>query len=337
MNAPDNGPSHEDIMKIMEDNLWTREQVQRLANAFNLAPGQNLLDVGCGTGYLMRNFGSFVLRGGGVYGIDRDKQVAETAKQLADRFGFTDFRVFQGPAEELPFGNENFDCVMAQNLLGFVKQPGAVLDEMIRVTRPGGCIALFEPATDTADINWTNTYKLSLEERLLDRECAFVMSEGRAAMGDGRPVGNLVPGWLEQRGLWNVDIRANELVRWMAPPYRSPAQKQARKLALEHPDRNDEEALKAALGYLERGGADEALIERFKNLWQKCRDRFNEAVTEESAAYARGLGHLWCIWGFKPHTHLAEEPGDIAEPPPTLPEDPGEPDSSGNNGETISD
>jgi len=288
------------IQHLVEDTLWTTEQIQRLAGLMGLQPGRAFLDVGCGTGYLMRRLGTFVLPGGQVFGLERDKQAAETAKSLADRMGFEDFRVFHGEAEALPFGDGSFDLTAAHNFLGFVEKPGAVLDEMIRVTKPGGMVALFEPASDTADLSWTNAVALSLEERLIDRECAFRMSEGRAREGEGRVVGSLVPGWLEMRGLVNVNVRANEKVAWIAPPYRSPDQKKTYEQAIAHADRDDREALRRAIGYLEAGGGDGELVRAFESLWEKSRAGLAKGLADESVSLARSQGHLWCIWGMVP-------------------------------------
>lgn len=113
------------------------------------APGQTVLDIGCGVGMtacaLARDHG---LR---VVGIDRQPGMVAWARWRARREGVQDRVQFQvADAQSLPFDDETFDLVMSESVTAFVPDKPRALREYQRVTRRGGAIALNEGV-------WTRT------------------------------------------------------------------------------------------------------------------------------------------------------------------------------------
>lgn len=106
------------------------------ADSAGVAPGQRVLDVGCGPGGL-----TTVLVG--RVGADRVAAVDPSATFVAacrERHPGVDVR--EGVAEELPYGDATFDASLASLVVGFMSDPVAGVAEMRRVTRPGGRLAL---------------------------------------------------------------------------------------------------------------------------------------------------------------------------------------------------
>ena len=102
------------------------------------APGENVLDVGCGTGTLAVALKAKV-RTGEVHGIDASPEMIEVAKEKAVRAGSDiDFRV--ALIEAIPFPDGSFDLVtsslMLHHLPDHLKREG--LAEVRRVLKPGG-------------------------------------------------------------------------------------------------------------------------------------------------------------------------------------------------------
>ena len=98
-------------------------------------PGFDVLDVGCGTGEIStRLVDEFLPKH--VTGID----IAETHIRLAkERYGGLAGLSFQhGDATRMPFEDNRFDVAICRHMLQAVPDPMAVIQEMIRVTRPGG-------------------------------------------------------------------------------------------------------------------------------------------------------------------------------------------------------
>jgi SAM-dependent methyltransferase len=101
-----------------------------------LAPlsGRALLDVGCGTGAVLV---AAARLGARVYGLDAAPAMVAFAR---DRLPDADVRV--GDMEALPSENATFDVVTAFNAVQFAASPQVAVDEMARVTRPGGRVAI---------------------------------------------------------------------------------------------------------------------------------------------------------------------------------------------------
>jgi ubiquinone/menaquinone biosynthesis C-methylase UbiE len=125
-----------------------RDQVfTRLAALSGARPGDRVLDLGCGTGYLTQRMTAVVTPGGTALGIDPSDQVIEHARRLAaDRPGCTFER---GIAERLEAPDASFDVVVSSLMVHHLPAPvrPQALTEMYRVCRPGGrlMVADFRP------------------------------------------------------------------------------------------------------------------------------------------------------------------------------------------------
>lgn len=302
INYSDKKTRHEILIR-QRRGLWTQEQVESLARHFRLRPGMRLLDVGCGHGYALRTWGRYCLPGGELTGLDRDKGLLATAKRHCRREGIGDScRFVAGDAEELPFEDGVFDMALAHVLFCHLEKPERVLDEMVRVTRPGGCVAVFDNAMGGGPhAGWNNRRPPSLRQRLADFELSQRALDGRRKLGHGDfGVGCRLPSWFEARGLRDVDVRANERVRWIAPPYRSPAQRtELRNLR----ERLGQAPARSAWGrehdHMRAGGVKERDIRSCRRGAADSRRRLRRAFERGTLAYAWS-GQFWCVWGFKP-------------------------------------
>lgn len=113
------------------------EWTVKVVAAANLAPGQKVLDVACGTGVLARAAASRVAPGGTVVGLDRNEGMLGVARRVAPAIEWR-----HGLAEALPFEDQAFDAVVSQFGLMFFEDRATALREMWRVLRPGGRLAV---------------------------------------------------------------------------------------------------------------------------------------------------------------------------------------------------
>jgi ubiquinone/menaquinone biosynthesis C-methylase UbiE len=105
--------------------------------------GKTILDVGCGLG---GKTVAYVERGAkSVVGADIVESNAEASQSYATGFDrAADRAVFLvGDAAVLPFGDEVFDTVVANDAMEHFARPGNALAEMQRVIRPGGAVWIF--------------------------------------------------------------------------------------------------------------------------------------------------------------------------------------------------
>src|SRR3954447_4335753 len=123
----------------MRGELLEAEHLARYWWAGRMACGKRVLDAGCGTAY-----GSEILSEAGadeVVGIDIDADLIADAKDaVSDAVS-----LFAGDACDLPFANGSFDLIVCFEVIEHVDNPGAILDELRRVVRPDGVVAVSSP------------------------------------------------------------------------------------------------------------------------------------------------------------------------------------------------
>jgi ubiquinone/menaquinone biosynthesis C-methylase UbiE len=129
---------------------WRALRKKTIAFA-SLQPGEQVLDVGCGTGTLAMEVSRLVGRAGHVTGVDPGAQQITRARAKSARRNLSvDFQI--GVIEQLPFPDQTFDVVfstlMMHHLPKGLKRQG--LGEINRVLRPGGrlIIADFKHKSD---------------------------------------------------------------------------------------------------------------------------------------------------------------------------------------------
>ena len=116
---------------------FTTPTAARLVRFAGVRAGQRVLDVGCGTGVVAI---TAVYAGAKVIGLDLTPELLERARENA-RIGEIEVDWHEGDAEELPFGDREFDVVLSQFGHMFAPRPDVCIAEMLRVLKPGGMIA----------------------------------------------------------------------------------------------------------------------------------------------------------------------------------------------------
>jgi len=107
-----------------------------------ISKGQSVLDVAGGPGEPSLSIAEVVGPTGSVMCTDAVEEMVEAAKREALRRGITNIRFRQCLADELPFADDSFDCVVSRLGAMFFPDPVAALREMLRVTKAGGALAL---------------------------------------------------------------------------------------------------------------------------------------------------------------------------------------------------
>ncbi len=123
-----------------------REMV-RLAGPLD---GRRVLDVGCGTGNLLRTIGGEQPRAE-LAGLDPDPRALARAGRKARRAGL-DVRLDRGFAQELPYPDGSLDRVFSSLMLHHLDSASkdALLTEVRRVLRPDGLLVLADAVVDAA-------------------------------------------------------------------------------------------------------------------------------------------------------------------------------------------
>ncbi|MGO8859644.1 MAG: class I SAM-dependent methyltransferase [Acidimicrobiales bacterium] len=109
-----------------------------LALSLNPAP-QRVLDVGCGTGLLLRLLADRLPDADELAGIDAAAGMVAVARSLAKD---PRLRLSNGVAENLPYADQSFDLVVSTTSFDHWREQGRGLAECARVLAPSGHLVL---------------------------------------------------------------------------------------------------------------------------------------------------------------------------------------------------
>ncbi|SLM13587.1 conserved hypothetical protein [uncultured spirochete] len=107
-------------------------ELDLLLNSLPALSGIHLLEIGIGTGLFAIEFQK---RGANVEGIEPSPKM----RAIAEKRGL---EVKYGLGEAIPYPDNSFDVVLAMTSIEFSKMPERFLQEMVRVTKPSGIVAV---------------------------------------------------------------------------------------------------------------------------------------------------------------------------------------------------
>jgi arsenite methyltransferase len=118
-----------------------------------LKPGENILDIGCGPGFLLSEMADEVGPTGRLHGIDVSADMIALARDRCAGKSTIDVQV--ADALDLPFADETFDLVVTTQVYEYIADVPAALREAKRVLRTGGRLLIL--ATDWESSVWNNS------------------------------------------------------------------------------------------------------------------------------------------------------------------------------------
>lgn len=106
------------------------------------APGERIVDIGCGAGVDALLAALATGPEGFVAGLEYSPALARRAEANRSRAGLGNVAVCQGSAEALPYGDACFDLALSNGVFNLVVDKQTALAEAFRVLRPGGRLAV---------------------------------------------------------------------------------------------------------------------------------------------------------------------------------------------------
>lgn len=196
------GDSPAEIRHLVEQAQVYGLEAVELFDLVGIAAGSAAIDVGCGVLGVLHLLADRVGPHGRVVGLDREPRMAAYGRELAGRQDLSvEFIEADATATGLP--DCAFDFVHARTLLLNVQNPQEIVGEMVRITKPGGVVALQEP--DAGPWNCDPPHPA------FDLLRGAILSAYRRTGKDfniGRRIGRI----LRDAGLTDVQIRATARV-----------------------------------------------------------------------------------------------------------------------------
>jgi ubiquinone/menaquinone biosynthesis C-methylase UbiE len=172
-------------------------------------PGDRVLEVGCGTGVVVRDVARLVGPRGRVVATDRSRLLLAAARRLtrdpALRRRIT-WRVADGT--ELPFADGRFASALAVTVMLHVAEPEAVVREMARVVRAGGRVALQDQDFGTVATVHPDPARTDL-----------ILREVAARIYEEPYSGRRLPALLRAAGLTDIRLRTDVYQDTTLEPY----------------------------------------------------------------------------------------------------------------------
>ena len=181
----------------------------RLRGVRQRVNGGKLLDIGCGTGFIIHNaVGIF----DEIHGVDiTPAMMAKVRREMGN------ITLHLSGAEELPFEAASFDAASAYSFIDHVQNPGLVFKEAARVLKPGGVFyvdlapnrlfwdavsAIAAPGAAYADIVMREIGMVTENDKKVERTFGIEASIFRAAE-PGKERGGIDPYEIRQAALSN--------------------------------------------------------------------------------------------------------------------------------------
>jgi len=123
------------------------DQRRAVRAALALQPGEHVLDIGSGPGFLAAEMAEEVGPDGRVHGVDPSDSMLAIASRDESPVEYV-----AGDALKLPFGDEQFDVAVSTQVYEYVDDIEGALAEARRVLRPGGRLLVLD--TDWDSIVW---------------------------------------------------------------------------------------------------------------------------------------------------------------------------------------
>jgi arsenite methyltransferase len=144
---------------VTPDMLAQREEVIKL---LQLLPGEKVLDIGSGPGFLATMMADLVGKAGQVCGADISEELLTLA---AERYRHqSQLKFLHADARSLPFPDACFDAVVVTQVLEYLQDVRSAVLEMHRVLRPGGRVLILD--TDWDSLVWHSADTLRMKKIL---------------------------------------------------------------------------------------------------------------------------------------------------------------------------
>ena len=142
--------THSEIQKRYSEeskNSCTNLSCGSNLDLLDIAPGESILDLGCGRGRETIGAARLSNPDGSAVGLDITPAMIEAAEQNARDAGVTNISFLHGDIEDLPFSDSTFDAVMSNCVINHAKNKGTVYREIYRVLKYGGRFLISDAVT----------------------------------------------------------------------------------------------------------------------------------------------------------------------------------------------
>jgi SAM-dependent methyltransferase len=202
-------------LKHLREQWWTDTFTEFLVETLRPRAGKRILDVGCGTGIAEISLARMRISQVTLFGVDlmvdRVRAAAEAARGINARVSYA-----AADASNLPFGDGLFDSTYCVAVLQHIRDVGAAVRELARVTRRGGRLLVVEP--DNAARYWFSSLPSGMDAFAMGQRFFTALAVARGE-SPAAQTGPLVTGLLREHGIQPVSVQLFPVtVAHLGPP-----------------------------------------------------------------------------------------------------------------------
>jgi SAM-dependent methyltransferase len=138
------------------------EMLAILLEAARPQPGEQVLDVGCGTGVTTEPYARAVMPGGHVTGVDIAQPMLDAARRRMAERGITNVTLLQADAQVHQFPSAAFDLLTSRCGLMFFADPTAAFRNLLAALKPGGRLCAAVWANLEENTHWKIPFEIAV-------------------------------------------------------------------------------------------------------------------------------------------------------------------------------
>ena len=206
------GADESERSRLLMQSEIHRAQAERLLGRLDIRSGGRVVDIGCGPLGVLDLLSPIVGPDGRVIGLDNDARMVAHARQTIAERDLASVELVLADAADTGIESGSLDLAHERLVLINHPAPQDIVDEMARIVRPGGWVAIEEVDTfswicEPAHPGWTE---------LLD-----ALNGAWRAAGQDPFIGRRLPALLRDAGLTDVGFDADALVWQTGHPYQT--------------------------------------------------------------------------------------------------------------------
>jgi len=147
-------------------------------NALQVAPGDRVLDVGCGAGQSTRD-AARAAHQGSVVGLDISAEMLQVARERTTQAGLRNVEFVLGDAQDAPFPAASFDVCISRFGTMFFADPAAAFANIARTLRPDARLVLLVWREQSC-----NEWSTAIQQALADEPASSASAPAAFSLGD---------------------------------------------------------------------------------------------------------------------------------------------------------
>ncbi|MEM7656287.1 MAG: class I SAM-dependent methyltransferase [Bacteroidota bacterium] len=224
-NHPHNKAHSIDHLGEARNYWWNDDFLALLAERMDWADCTRAADIGCGRGLMTFHLADFLPEGAEIFGFDIESAHLKVARQRAKKVQKrqkVSISFAEGDAHGLPYETDDMDLTLCQTLLIHVPEPLSVLEEMKRITRPGGWVVAMEPNNLVSQfmLDRYEQTDYDIQDVLGMMEVRMRCELGKKRLGEGyNSLGDVLPDLFQKVGLEDTQVWISDKAFSLIPPY----------------------------------------------------------------------------------------------------------------------